>query len=145
MKKYIAYGSNLNDEFMRDMGHQGECLAIGAIKNSRIRFRGNGYLNLEIEVGDDEVPVAIWEIDTEVEKNIDVYERFPELYSKVDITVQTDEGLVDGFAYIMNEPESKVPAVPEKWYVDVVTKGYEFRRFDKHALNLALEEIGIIG
>ena len=45
----------------------------------------------------------------------------------------------------MNYPASKVTEVPEKCYVDVVTKGYEFRHFDKHALNLALEEIGIIG
>lgn len=145
MKKYIAYGSNLNDEFMKSMGHNGQCLALGFVENSRLRFRGNGYLNLELNTGYNKVPVALWEIDEEVEKKLDEYEEYPTLYSKCDIKVNTDKGLVDAFAYIMNEPYSEKPAMPEKWYVDVVEKGYELRSFDKEPFIEAVEEIGYEG
>ena len=59
------------------------------------------------------VPVLIWEIGPEDERNLDIYEGYPRLYGKVNLEVQTEEGSESIMAYTMNEGhEIGMPSVP---------------------------------
>jgi hypothetical protein len=60
---------------------------------------------------------ALWEITTECEENLDVFEGFPYLYTKIHLTHQ---GL-DFMAYVMNDDP---PAPPARSYFDTIAQGY---------------------
>ena len=109
MRYYLAYGSNLNRAQMRhrcpDAYPVGTCL----LKNHKLVFR-RGFLTIEPEQGAS-VPVAVWAISRDDEKNLDRYEGYPRFYYKKEFPLvfsgregdQVREIIVDGMAYIMTD------------------------------------------
>ena len=74
--KYIAYGSNMVEEQMAHRCPNAQLIGTGMLPNHRLEF----YLHATVErcrAKDAQVPVAVWEIDAEDEKNLDRYEGYP--------------------------------------------------------------------
>ena len=143
-KLYVAYGSNLH---MGQMSHRcpdAKVYGSGVIKNHELTFWGNWSRNGVATViphrGMD-VPVGVWEISAEDEKNLDVYEGWPHLYRKEDIqVVMADGSIVTGMVYIMNEERMR-PAFPSDSYFYTIATGYHSFGFDMGVLKAARDKI----
>ena len=133
-KKYIAYGSNLNLEQMARRCPTAKVIGAGEIRDHELLFRGcpkSAVATVEPKKGAG-VPVLIWEIGPEDERNLDIYEGYPRLYGKVNLEVQTEEGSESIMAYTMNEGhEIGMPSVP---YLETITTGYLEAGFDVNRL-----------
>lgn len=128
MRYYLAYGSNLNRAQMRhrcpDAYPVGTCL----LKNHKLVFR-RGFLTIEQEQGSS-VPVAVWAISREDEKNLDRYEGYPRFYYKREFPLvfsgregdQVKEIIVDGMAYIMTD--GFPIQAPSETYMRTCVEGY---------------------
>lgn len=129
-KKYIAYGSNLNLEQMAVRCPTAQVAGRGEIRDYELLFRGHrnaAVATVEPKVGA-RVPVLIWDIGPEDEKNLDIYEGYPKLYGKTDLTVQTEDGCESIMAYTMNEGHRL--GVPSDTYLNTIAKGYLDAGFD---------------
>lgn len=90
MKRYyIAYGSNLSEEQMARRCPTATIVGTTTLKDWRLLF--NGPASIEQFEGY-EVPVLIWDIKPNDEKNLDIYEGYPRYYSK----------LVTGHAHVLS-------------------------------------------
>ena len=128
MRYYLAYGSNLNRAQMRhrcpDAYPVGTCL----LKNHKLVFR-RGFLTIEPDQGSS-VPVAVWAISREDEKNLDRYEGYPRFYYKREFPLvfsgregdQVKEIIVDGMAYIMTD--GFPIQAPSETYMRTCVEGY---------------------
>ena len=116
-KKYIAYGSNLNLGQMARRCPTAKVIGKGEIKDHELLFRGHSMsavATVEPKAGSS-VPVLIWEIGPEDERNLDMYEGYPRLYGKVDLEVHE-----------IGKPSS--------YYLDTITAGYLDAGFDVNRL-----------
>ena len=81
-RRYIAYGSNLNRGQMALRCPDAKVVGTGEIKDYELLFRGNrngAVATVEPKKGES-VPVLIWEIEPEDERNLDIYEGYPSIY-----------------------------------------------------------------
>lgn len=109
MRYYLAYGSNLNRTQMRHRCPDAYPVGTCMLKNHKLVFR-RGFLTIEPEQGAS-VPVAVWAISRDDEKNLDRYEGYPRFYYKKEFPLvfsgregdQVREIIVDGMAYIMTD------------------------------------------
>lgn len=140
MKKYIAYGSNLNLGQMRHRCPTAAILGIGFLENWTLTFRsmrGPAYATIEPCIGS-QVPVVVWNIDKIAERALDRYEGYPHFYSKTTIKVSLNNGLgLDAMVYIMNRRAS--PGVPSEDYIDTIYQGYLDNDLNMHYLGGFLE------
>lgn len=141
---YIAYGSNLNVPQMRVRCPGATILGTATLKDWELLFKGSltgSYLTIEQAAGG-EVPVVIWEVTPEDEKNLDRYEGFPRFYYKKDIKVQVKgirtgrRRMVTAFVYIMHEDRKL--GLPTNRYVKTCEEGYDTFYFDKKYLYEAI-------
>jgi gamma-glutamylcyclotransferase (GGCT)/AIG2-like uncharacterized protein YtfP len=114
MKLYFAYGANLNLEGMRFRCPDARPVERFVLPDWRLAFSGVATIQSR---KNSRVFGALWEITTECEENLDVFEGFPYLYTKIHITHQ---GL-DFMAYVMNDDP---PAPPARSYFDTIAQGY---------------------
>ena len=142
---YIAYGSNLNVDQMASRCPDAEVVGTGMLKGMRLWFKGSqtgNYLTIEEECGY-EVPVVVWKVSEQDERNLDWYEGFPKFYYKKGFSMEvkdintSDVRLMNVFAYIMHE-ERKIGA-PRKSYVDGCKEGYHTFGFDTKILDEAVK------
>ena len=109
MRYYLAYGSNLNRAQMRHRCPDAYPVGTCTLNNHKLVFR-RGFLTIEPEQGAS-VPVAVWAISRDDEKNLDRYEGYPRFYYKKEFPLvfsgregdQVREIIVDGMAYIMTD------------------------------------------
>ena len=126
---YIAYGSNINLKQMAYRCPHSKVVGTSEIKDYELEFRGVATI---VPSKGTSVPVLIWEIGPEDERNLDIYEGHPRLYGKVNLEVQTEEGSESIMAYTMNEGhEIGMPSVP---YLETITTGYLEAGFDVNRL-----------
>ena len=118
MKKYIAYGSNLNLKQMSRRCPTAKVVGTTMLKDYQLTFRG--VATIEPKQGS-VVPVAIWDIDEQSERALDRYEGYPTLYRKEIIDIEVNGKVEQGMVYIMNKGE---PAYPSPYYYDVILQGY---------------------
>lgn len=133
-KKYIAYGSNLNLGQMARRCPTAKVIGKGEIKDHELLFRGHSMsavATVEPKAGSS-VPVLIWEIGPEDERNLDMYEGYPRLYGKACLEVQTEDGCDSIMAYTMNEGH-KI-GKPSSYYLETITTGYLEAGFDVNRL-----------
>ena len=133
-KKYIAYGSNLNLGQMARRCPTARVIGKVEIKDHELLFRGgslSAVATVEPKAGSN-VPVLIWEIEPEDERNLDIYEGYPRLYGKVDLEVQTEDGSESIMAYTMNEGHEI--GKPSMRYLETITTGYLEAGFDVNRL-----------
>lgn len=147
-KVYIAYGSNLNANQMKQRCPDSEILGTGYIDNYELSFRQiakdrGSFLTIEENKGA-KVPIALYSISKDDENSLDKYEEYPAIYYKKDITISyTDikngaEKETNAFVYIMHEnnPLEK----PSEEYMQRVLEGYKIFDFDTQILQRALKQ-----
>ena len=137
---YVAYGSNLNLEQMKQRCPTSKLLGTGVINDYELQFKGfptSAYATIEPKSGAS-VPVGVWEIGWMDERYLDRYEGYPSHYFKENVPVQMQDGSqVDGMVYIMN-PKMKF-GMPSTHYYKVVHQGYIDCGLDTHVLNEAVK------
>lgn len=143
-KLYVAYGSNLHLEQMLHRCPDAKIYGAGVIKNYDLTFWGNWHRNGVATVVPKEgtdVPVGLWVISENDEKNLDVYEGWPHLYRKEDIEVTMDDGsVVTGMVYVMNENDMR-PCYPSEYYFNTIATGYRYFNFNLEFLKAARDRI----
>lgn len=144
MKTYIAYGSNMNVEQMGWRCPDAEVIGTGELIGWKLTFRGNGrcgVANIEPEAGSS-VPVVIWKISPQDERNLDVYEGFPHLYIKEYVDVTYRGRKVKGMAYIMTGGHRI--SGPNGSYLSTIAEGYDHFGIDASNLLKIAVECGIM-
>ncbi len=138
---YIAYGSNLSVEQMAHRCPDAKVAGMAALKDWKLVFRTHATVEpCEGRV----VPVLIWEISQQDERNLDRYEGYPSYYSKQEMTVTMTD--LDGrnpqeitaMVYLMTEGHEI--RMPYSGYLDTLEEGYRRFRFNPYQLELAAKE-----
>lgn len=130
MKLYVSYGSNLN---MRQMSHRcptARVYGTGKLHDWQLIYRGSksgAYATIRPMAGFC-VPVTIWVIQPLDEYRLDIYEGYPNFYSKENITVEMPWGSIEAMVYIMDL--NRKPGAPSQAYVDTLREGYEDNNLD---------------
>lgn len=138
-KYYLAYGNNLNLSEMKKRCPSSVPIGSTFIANYRLVFRGienRSFLSIEAWEGS-EVPVGVYQITTEDEANLDLYEGVPTLYSKETIEVELHGETIKGIVYIMNPKYSY--NLPSEYYLARCINGYNNFCFDIKTLDSALQ------
>ena len=118
---YIAYGSNLNFKLMRSRCPKAKPvfylngLRINKLFGWKLVF--NRYANI-IKDNKSFVPIGLWRITKLCEKELDVYEDFPNLYSKIYLKYNSIKTMI----YIMN---SNKLLRPSDNYMKLIYQGYK--------------------
>ena len=143
MKKryYIAYGSNLSVEQMKVRCPDAKVAGMSYQKDWKLSLKTHATIEpCEGRV----VPVLVWEISGEDERNLDLYEGFPVYYHKKDMEVtMTDlDGRkpkkVTAMVYIMDTRHGL--RKPMQSYYDILREGYGQFGFNTFILETALKE-----
>lgn len=139
VKYYIAYGSNMDEEQMAYRCPTAQLLGRTELKDYRLLFKGSkigAYATIEPEEGS-RVPIIVWKIGKEDEKNLDCYEGYPVFYYKKDLEINLDGKREIAMVYIMDEkrecgkPSERYYAVLERAYrkygfpMEILTEAYE--------------------
>lgn len=141
MKLYVAYGSNLNLEQMAHRCPDAEIVGRGIIHDYALKYRGSktgAYLTIIRERGK-KVPVVIWSISDQDERNLDRYEGFPTFYYKKRMTVQLENGKrIRAMAYVMFD--KALPGIPSEYYIQTCLRGYWENGLDVDVFYESLED-----
>ncbi len=144
---YLAYGSNLNMEQMKNRCPTAKAVGTAVLQNHSLTFRGSGsgyYLSIDPKIGG-KVPVGVWEVTAADEAALDHYEGYPRFYSKDELTVDVTPlkggtaRTVKAFMYFMNE-DSEI-GLPSEFYLKTCLQGYKDFGFDKRTLMRTLERV----
>ena len=118
---YIAYGSNLNFKLMKLRCPRAK--PVFNLNGSRVnklfgwKLVFNRYANI-IKDNKSFVPIGLWKITKHCEKELDVYEDFPKLYSKIYFKYNS----IKTMTYIMN---SNKLLKPSNTYMKLIYQGYK--------------------
>lgn len=144
---YLAYGSNLSMQQMAQRCPDAYYVGKAELADYRLLFKGSwsgSYLTVERHEGST-VPVLVWKISRQDERNLDRYEGYPSFYYKKDMKVEI-KSLINGeteceaeaLIYIMHE--DRPLGSPSMHYYDICLEGYGRFGFDETVLNQALED-----
>lgn len=128
-KYYIAYGSNLNKWQMTARCPDAIDVGTAELEGWRLAYRGSksgAYLTI-IPDKRGTVPVAIWAVSQQDEKNLDRYEGYPSFYRKKIMTVHMrkrdgEPAEVKAFVYLMHADSR--PGIPSLAYQQTCMIGY---------------------
>ena len=140
-KEYFAYGSNLNFDQMAYRCPAAQVVGPVVLEGYELLFRGNasgnGVATIKPKEGQ-QVHGLLWRITPGCERSLDLYEGYPHLYRKENLSVTMDGGERDIMAYVMTgEREYGVPA---RSYYETIARGYADAGFDIGVLNEAVQE-----
>lgn len=140
-KLYIAYGSNMNLEQMQRRCPTAKVVTSMYLEDYRLRFMGRDFHAVAtIEPSaDDLVPVVIWEIHPDDERNLDTYEGYPHLYRKETLQLKFGKRTLPAMVYIIND-EKMLYGQPSENYFNVIREGYVSAGFDPKLLHQAVAE-----
>lgn len=130
MKMYVAYGSNLDEQIMERRCPDSELVGSGKLSGWRLMFKGEkpySYATVEEWEGY-EVPVLLWSVTREDEKFLDVVEGYPDVYQKLEVTVEVEGKKIAGFMYA--KPEEERLNAPSDHYYAVLYDAYKKWGFD---------------
>ena len=123
-KLYVAYGSNLNLKQMAHRCPSATILGTGLLNNWELVYRGsmnNSYATIKRKSGS-VVPVLLWNIDSEDEKKLDIYEGYPLHYFKKNVMVNVGGIRKKAMVYIMDL--CQLPGKPSTTYINSIRQGY---------------------
>lgn len=123
-KLYIAYGSNMDEKQMARRCPNARLLGTSELEGYRLLFKGSktgAYATIEEQKGG-RVPVLIWKIGEQDERNLDRYEGYPVFYHKKEIEVQLGGERKAAMVYIMDE--SRELGEPSTRYYNVLESAY---------------------
>ena len=134
MKKkiYIAYGSNLNLKQMKRRCPDAEVIGTASLQDYELEFRGVATI---VPKKGSAVPVLLWKISPQDEKNLDEYEGFPHLYRKEEYEVDLNGQKITGMAYVMNGGQIHAPGMV---YQHIIAQGYYENHMNPEFLNQAV-------
>lgn len=133
---YAAYGSNLNLEQMSVRCPGYKQLAKGILHDYQLVFGREGYLDVRPNPGH-KVQIGLFTVTKEHIRSLDEYERYPELYDRFEVPVETqDQGTIQALIYVM-KPYPRMEK-PSKTYWQAIQKGFEDFGFDTKDLDDAL-------
>ena len=127
---YIAYGSNLNFKLMNSRCPRANPvfylngLRVNKLFGWRLSF--SRYANI-IKDKNSFVPIGLWKITKHCEKELDIYENFPMLYSKIYLQYKS----IKTMTYVMN---SNKLLKPSNTYLKLIYQGYEDFNLDLNYL-----------
>lgn len=133
---YIAYGSNLNKEEMKQRCKDAKLVFLARLENYTLTYRGNpgrAYLTVDKKKGDF-VRVAIWDVSENDKKSLDEYEDYPYLYDCFEEKVLLENNeTITGFIYQMYDrfPICK----PSDSYMERCKQGYKDMGWDSSILD----------
>ncbi len=105
-KYYVAYGSNLSVEQMKNRCPFAKTVGIAELQDMKLVFRF--HATIEKSPGE-KVPVLVWTITPLDERNLDRYEGYPDYYRKEEIEIEMTDfqkqnpKKVKAMVYIMNK------------------------------------------
>ena len=130
---YIAYGSNLNFKLMNFRCPRAKPIfylnefRVNKLFGWRLSF--NRYANI-IKDKNSFVPIGLWKITKHCEKELDIYENFPILYSKIYLKYKS----IKTMTYVMN---SNKLLKPSNTYLKLIYQGYKDFNLDiNHLKNI---------
>ena len=133
---YFAYGSNLNHERMQRRCRDCEYIKNFFLEGYKLSFcavsRSYGVANI-IKKSGSKVPGGIWKISESDEKELDIYEGYPALYTKDYFNLNGEKIMF----YIMKRKYSFKP--PLRSYVDTIRQGYLHCNLDTEYLKRRLK------
>lgn len=135
MKKYLAYGANLDVNTMARRCPNAELLWTGYLDGWRLMFKGempNSYATIEKWEGY-KVPYALWSLTEADEKALDRYEGYPNHYLKGTLEFEGVEAM-----YYYKHPEQPTRP-PNMHYYEAIEKAYDYHGFDKTILGAAMD------
>ena len=140
MKRYyLAYGSNLNVEQMKQRCHDAKPIGKAWIHGYQLLFKGSktgSYLTIE-KAEKSKVPVAVWEVSEADERRLDLYEGCPNFYYKIEMEVTVNRRKIKAFVYIMHE--DRPLGIPSSHYVRTCVQGYRDFGFNLKYLRIAFD------
>ena len=139
-KRYIAYGSNMDEGQMAYRCPTARLLGQTEVEGYRLLFKGSltgAYATIEPQEGG-RVPALVWEIGEADEASLDRYEGFPSFYYKKDLTVSLGGQEVTAMVYIMDERRRL--GEPGGAYYGVLERAYEKFGFPMETLETACRE-----
>lgn len=134
MKYYLAYGSNMSVEIMKNRCPDAKFVGTGTLKDFRLMFKGNppsSYGTIEAWEGFN-VPFVLWTITMRDEDSLDYYEGYPRVYQKHTATVTVNGRTFNAMYY--SKPETQPVGAPSDHYVAVLWEAYEHFGFDLEIL-----------
>ena len=127
---YIAYGSNLNIKLMNSRCPRAKPLFyLNGLRVNKLfgwKLSFNRYANI-IKDKNSFVPIGLWKITKHCEKELDIYENFPILYSKFFFKYNS----INTMTYVMN---SNRLLKPSKTYLKLIFQGYKDFNLDLNHL-----------
>jgi len=140
-KYYIAYGSNLSVEQMKERTPDAKIVGTAILYGWQLLFK----VHATIEPNEKKnTPVLVWEISERDERNLDRYEGFPTYYYKKDLPVEVfpldgeEPKTLTAMVYIM--ADGRRLAEPYPSYYKVLKDGYKDFHFPIHILEQALAD-----
>lgn len=121
---YIAYG-----EYMSIMQMASKCVTAkrigrGFLRHWRLSFHGemgNGIENI-IPSHNDSVPITLWDISLDDERELDTRYEYPKRYTKIEVEAVYKGAAYKGYTYIIN---GNLPyATPSQALKDCMKEGY---------------------
>ena len=146
MKYYAAYGSNMSVEQMRVRTPDAVIVGTGILKDWRLLFRTFATIK---KCKGYSVPVLVWKISEQDEKNLDRYEGYPQFYVKRNLKIYVTGlngnhfGEVNAMVYIMTKKATdtrSINPIPSEHYYSILHSGYKRFGFDGKILTEALLE-----
>lgn len=132
---YAAYGSNINLEQMAYRCPNSTVAGTAMLKGYELQFRHHATVE---QNADAEVPVLLWELDSQDERFLDKYEGWPKYYRKESITLELNGESVEAMVYIMNG--DRPLESPTAQYYDIIEQGYRENGLNTSYLETALAE-----
>ena len=139
-KLYFAYGSNLNHEQIQIRCRDSKYIKNIFLEGYKLSFcavsRSYGVANIVKKTGS-KVPGGLWKISESDEKELDIYEGYPTLYTKDYFKLNNERVL---FYIIKRNYVFKRPA---REYVDIIHQGYKDCDLDNEYLKRRLAHYSI--
>ena len=124
---YLAYGSNLNKKQMRKRCPDAKPMESIILSGYKLEFRKVATIKNTKKL-EDKLGCGIWKITEKCEKSLDIYEGYPQFYSKKFITLDDGRKVM---TYILNKGELSPPTTK---YFNTVRQGYKDFDLPTHLL-----------
>lgn len=142
---YFAYGSNINLNQMAVRCPDAKVVESAVLEGYELLFRGNGSSFGVATIAPKEgsqVQGLLWKITPYCEMSLDIYEGYPRLYEKQEVTLRTKSGMrVQVMVYVMTHEKERLPTMPTRSYYTSIQEGFRQNGLPKQALKDALSNL----
>ena len=120
---YFAYGTNLNRNIFLKKYKNAELIKKYYLKDFKVVFRTKYIIPDLQRKMNSKVPGLIYKIDKNIEKKLDIYEDYPQLYIKKYFNYRNKKIM---FYYMKKKT---LPLKPRGYYYKIMKSGYRQNNF----------------